>query len=93
MPVGGVFRAINEVENTIKAIHVAASLPRNYTGIQTFKKVYQQVPLKTPAVHNYSCCVQSSKVANRLAQSNAQDFDIHQNAPLYPLLPATTTAV
>jgi len=52
-------------------MRAAASLHRNNAGIQTLQKVQQPVPLKALAVHDRTCCVESSKATNGLAQINA----------------------
>ena len=60
----------------------SAGFHRDNTGLQPLQKAQQTVSLETLAKNLRSRRVQSCKAANGLAQINAQNFDIHQYAPL-----------
>ncbi len=61
----------------------AAGLHRHNTGAKALQKAQQPVSLKPFAKHNRPRFVQSRKAADGLAQINAQNVDVHQNALLH----------
>lgn len=55
----------------------AAGFHLNHTGRKRIKKIQQPMPLEPFAKHNRSRVIQPGKTANRLAQINTQNLDVH----------------
>jgi hypothetical protein len=72
-------------------VRSATSFHRNHSGRKRIKKVQQPMPLEPFAKHNRSCIIQPGKAANRLAQINTQNLDVHQML-LSPHIPAMVAA-